>query len=109
MAMIFRLYHETRGGHVLCRLFAGRQEGALGKCGDLTMRVEEFTEFVAKFAYVDLRAEHPGVLAAKDSIMVIEIAKRIRTFCEPIPKPFDHPDEDGADRAAEIIMREFMP
>ena len=27
--MIFRLYHETRGGHVHCRLFAGQHEGAL--------------------------------------------------------------------------------
>jgi hypothetical protein len=43
--MIFRFYHETLGGHVHIRLFAGKKEGALGKCGDLTMRVEEFKEF----------------------------------------------------------------
>jgi hypothetical protein len=44
--MIFRIYHETLGGHVHMRVFAGKSEGALGKCGDLCMRVEEFEEFV---------------------------------------------------------------
>lgn len=43
--MIFRIYHETLGGHVHMRVFAGKSEGALGKCGDLTMRVEEFEVF----------------------------------------------------------------
>ena len=41
--MIFRVYHETKGGHVHIRLFAGKRDGALGKCGDLCMRVEEFS------------------------------------------------------------------
>lgn len=41
--MIFRLYYKRLGGHVHCRLFAGPQEGALGKCGDLVFRHEEFT------------------------------------------------------------------
>lgn len=35
--MIFRLYHETKGGHVHIRFFAGPKEG---------MRVEEFNEFI---------------------------------------------------------------
>jgi hypothetical protein len=43
--MIFRIYHETAGGHVHCQVFAGRHDGALGKCGDLCMRVEEFEIF----------------------------------------------------------------
>ena len=43
--MIFRLYHETKGGHVHCRFFSGPHEGALGKCGELVMRVEEFEQF----------------------------------------------------------------
>ena len=43
--MIFRLYHETRGGHVHCRLFAGAHDGALGKCGEFTMRLDEFEHF----------------------------------------------------------------
>lgn len=43
--MIFRLYHETAGGHVHCSLFAGSHDGALGKCGDFTMRIAEFKEF----------------------------------------------------------------
>ena len=42
--MIFRLYFQQKGNHVHCRLFAGKAEGALGKCGDLTFRVEEFNE-----------------------------------------------------------------
>ena len=48
--MIFRLYHDTRGGHVHCRLFSGRNDGALGKCGDFVMRVEEFALFIRRAA-----------------------------------------------------------
>jgi hypothetical protein len=54
--MIFRIYHQTKGGHVHCRLFAGKQEGALGKCGDLTMRVTEFAEFQR------ITEENPGLI-----------------------------------------------
>jgi hypothetical protein len=43
--MIFRMYYQQRGGHTHMRLFAGKQDGALGKCGDLTMRNYEFDEF----------------------------------------------------------------
>ena len=43
--MIFRIHHETQGGHVHCRFFSGPHDGALGKCGELTMRVEEFEQF----------------------------------------------------------------
>ena len=43
--MIWRLYYAKHGDHVHCRLFCGMQKGALGKCGDLTMRHDEFTEF----------------------------------------------------------------
>lgn len=43
--MIFRIYHEKRGGHVHMAVFAGKTSGALGKCGDLCMREEEFVEF----------------------------------------------------------------
>ena len=43
--MIFRIYHETLSGHVYMRVFAGKHEGDLGKCGDLCMRVEEYEEF----------------------------------------------------------------
>lgn len=55
--MIFRIYHDKRGGHVHMRLFAGKKEGALGKCGDLCMREDEFVEFVKRIAFIDLRAE----------------------------------------------------
>lgn len=44
--MIFRVRYRLAGGHVHCRMFAGRQEGALGKCGDLTMRDDEFRRFM---------------------------------------------------------------
>jgi hypothetical protein len=43
--MIFRVYYEQAGGHTHMRWFAGTHEGALGKCGDLTMRNNEFAEF----------------------------------------------------------------
>jgi hypothetical protein len=44
-AVIFRIYHETQGGHVHLRVFSGIRDGALGKCGNLCMRVEEFAAF----------------------------------------------------------------
>lgn len=43
--MIWRCYYVKHGGHVHCRLFCGPIKGALGKCGDLTFREEEFTVF----------------------------------------------------------------
>ncbi len=55
--MIFRLYHETKGGHVHCRLFAGPHDGALGKCGDLTMKVEEFKWFRSAATFIQFREE----------------------------------------------------
>lgn len=55
--MIFRLYHETLGGHVHCRLFVGRKEGALGKCGDLTFRVEEFELLKQTAGFIQFRPE----------------------------------------------------
>ena len=55
--MIFRLYHETRGAHVHCRLFAGPREGALGKCGDLVMREPEFEEFKERCPSIEYRVE----------------------------------------------------
>lgn len=44
-SVIFRIRFEQAGGHVHMRLFSGPHEGALGKCGDLCMRVEEFYQF----------------------------------------------------------------
>jgi hypothetical protein len=49
--MIFRLYHETKGGHVHCKLFSGKGEGALGQCGAWVMRVEEFEQFALLVRY----------------------------------------------------------
>lgn len=46
--MIFRIYWTKAGGHIHMRFFAGKQEGALGKCGDLCMRSYEFDEFRAR-------------------------------------------------------------
>lgn len=43
--MILRIYHEKRGGHVHMAVFVGNTSGALGKCGELTVRVDEFDEF----------------------------------------------------------------
>lgn len=60
--MIWRLYYIRKGQHVHCRLFCGPQEGALGKCGDLTMQHEEFTEFtrIRQCLPIDFRAEEVG-------------------------------------------------
>lgn len=43
--MIWKLYYKKLGGHVHCRLFCGPTRGALGKCGDIVFRDNEFTEF----------------------------------------------------------------
>ena len=60
--MIWRLYYIRKGKHVHCRLFCGPQEGALGKCGDLVMQHEEFTEFtrIRQSLAIDFRAEEAG-------------------------------------------------
>lgn len=57
--MIWRMYYVKQGGHVHCRLFCGPIEGALGKCGDITFREEEFTEFtrIRKVIAMDFRRE----------------------------------------------------
>ena len=63
--MIFRIYWEPMGGHVHMRVFAGKQECGLGKCGDLTMRVDEFEQFrIATWdahsaSTIDFRPESP--------------------------------------------------
>ena len=45
--MMFRMYYKERGGHTGVRVYAGTHEGALGKCGDLVFRNEEWAEFMA--------------------------------------------------------------
>lgn len=57
--MIFRILHETKGGHVHCRLFAGPHEGALGKCGELTMRANEFASFADACPMIDYVPDIP--------------------------------------------------
>lgn len=66
--MIWRIYYIKKGGHVHCRLFCGPQEGALGKCGDLCFRVDEFTEFtrLRKVLAMDFRGELSGDPAEGD-------------------------------------------
>lgn len=43
--MVFKFRFETLGGHTHIRLFGGRSSGALGGCGTLVMRNEEWTAF----------------------------------------------------------------
>lgn len=64
--MIWRTYYKKLGGHVHMRIFCGVQEGALGKCGDLVMKTDEFTEFsrLRKVLAMDFRREmDPHTLA----------------------------------------------
>lgn len=46
---IYTFYWAKRGGHTHVRLFAGNTANALGKCGDLCFRNEEWTEFKSQF------------------------------------------------------------
>lgn len=75
--MIFRIYHETKGGHVHCRFFAGKHEGALGKCGEFTMRIEEFASLVAACPMIDYAPRIPkgNFSGAKD--IASQIAERV--------------------------------
>ena len=43
--MLFHFRYQVQGGHTHVRVFAGPHENALGKCGDLTFRNEEFNIF----------------------------------------------------------------
>ena len=55
--MIFKFRHMLLGGHVHVQVFAGNNPDALGKCGDLIFREEEWDEFRkrgrAHFQFVD--------------------------------------------------------
>ena len=55
--MIFRIRYDAAGGHTHCRFFAGPHEGALGKCGDLTMRNDEFDLFRAAATFIQFHPE----------------------------------------------------
>lgn len=68
--MIFRIYHETLGGHVHMRVFAGKHDGALGKCGDLTMRSEEFEEFRYSVVQMVIEFKHENNKRADDALIV---------------------------------------
>lgn len=58
--MIFRIYYETAGDHTHMRMFAGKRDGALGKCGDLCMRNEEFEDFrlLTQHAQIEFRYDN---------------------------------------------------
>ena len=43
--MMFRILFWRGQVHTTLRVFAGRHDGALGLCGDLCMRCEEFDAF----------------------------------------------------------------
>lgn len=55
--MIFRCYYEQAGGHVHCRMFSGKQDGALGKNGDLTFRIDEFDDFKNSSPFIQFRPD----------------------------------------------------
>lgn len=55
--MIVRVRYKQRGGHVHMRVFCGRQEGSLGKCGELVMRNDEFVFFRAAASFIQFRQE----------------------------------------------------
>ncbi len=74
--MIWRVYYVKQGDHVHCRLFCGPQEGALGKCGDLTFRAAEFTEFtrLRKVLAMDFRTEIDPETGGPDGDSNVEFA-----------------------------------
>ena len=65
--MIFRIRYEQLGGHTHMRMFAGPHDGALGKCGDLTMRNEEFKLFRDAATFIQFKPELPQVRGLRQS------------------------------------------
>ena len=70
--MIWRCYYAKFGNHVHCRLFCGPIEGALGLCGNLVFRANEFKEFTGlkKVIAMDFRREidSAGELSGDDAV-----------------------------------------
>ncbi len=58
--VIFRFRYQVAGGHVHIRMFAGYHDGALGKCGDLCMRHEEFEVFREAATFIQFIPEIGG-------------------------------------------------
>jgi hypothetical protein len=99
--MIFRIYHETAGGHVHCRVFAGRHDGALGKCGDLCMRVEEFEVFKSGATFVQFLEEVREPLPAP--------AQSVRlTDSKPYGEILDEMDHEAKYLPAENLLQEII-
>jgi hypothetical protein len=57
--MILRSYYHIQGEHVYLTVFVGPHEGALGKAGDLVMRMEEFADLLQNNVKVDFRPVGP--------------------------------------------------
>ena len=55
--LMYRFYFTVLGGHTHIRVFAGTTPGALGKCGDLTMRNEEWADFRCALLHSGLDVE----------------------------------------------------
>ena len=45
MPFLYRFRFKVQGGHTHVRVFAGKEPGSPGKCGDLVFRNEEWNEF----------------------------------------------------------------
>ena len=75
--MIFRLYYETKGGHVHCRFFAGKHEGALGKFGEFTMRDDEFASLMDACPMIDYFPRLPKGNSSGAKEIAGQIAERV--------------------------------
>jgi len=56
--MIFRVRYDTKGGHVHCRLFSAKRPNTTWmKCGEFTLRTDEFLECVEAMNGVEFLAD----------------------------------------------------
>lgn len=54
--MVFLIKHVKRGGHIHCALFAAKQTNqTFAKCGDFTIREEEFDSMRGAMSGVSFR------------------------------------------------------
>ena len=65
MTMVFKLKYKVGGGHTWVRLFAGPDVDHLGKCGEFTMRNEEWMVFRFVLAGGEEAAERANPTATR--------------------------------------------
>jgi len=79
--MLFRLYFKEQGGHTHVQVYAGTGPLALGNCGELVFRNEEWAAAVREIDW--LRLDQPESLR-KDASWIEVLPAAV---ADPFPRP----------------------